>query len=153
MVFGVGCLEKYFENIFRKGVIWLFAGFVKCGRQEEQVLGKRVKKVFGGKGGFGAAIGTALAPGIGTVAGHAASKGKFVQTTWNRLNGDGGRKKRGAVAGGDAVSGGDGALSAADGDEGIGGYSDVSGALTDAKRRGSTLVGHGESTFGGGLGE
>lgn len=116
-------------------------------------MGKRVKKVLGGKGGLGAAIGTALAPGIGTVAGHAASKGKLVQTTWNRLNGDGGKKKKGAVVGGDGESGVSGALSEAGDGEGIGGYSDVAGALTEAKRRASTLVGHGESTFGGGLGE
>ena len=80
--------------------------------------------------------------------------GKFGQTTWNRLQGDGDKKKSGAgsvesadAVGGEAVEAG--ALSV---DASVGGEED--GALSEArnKRRRGTLVGEGPEVFNGSYG-
>ena len=78
--------------------------------------------------------------------------GKFGQTTWNRLQGDGSKKRKSGGAAGTAAG------STVGGDVGgIGGdvadaFSEAEGegALSDArKRKGSSIEGQGPRTFGG----
>lgn len=101
-------------------------------------MGKAVKTV----GKWGAAVATGGA--------SALAEKKFVQTTWNRLNGDGKKKRSGGSSGGGAVAvegSGDSGLEGGGGS----GADALDGALTEAKRRrSSTLIGLGAGEYGGG---